>query len=143
MSKEECQFRVKKYSLFTNIGNHSTKGAILKAMPIIVFKYGGKILFAAGFLDSVVDIYHAKDKVRETVLLGFSWAGAAAGAYAAGKFGALAGSFLGPVGTMVGGAAGSVIGGFAGWHTAEYVTKQVYDYSMYPLQKEEYMACVY
>ena len=80
MSKEECQFRVKKYSLFTNIGNHSTKGAILKAMPIIVFKYGGKILFAAGFLDSVVDIYHAKDKVRETVLLGFSWAGAAAGA---------------------------------------------------------------
>ena len=81
--------------------------------------------------------------MRESIIQASSWAGAATGAYAAGMVGAMAGSFFGPIGTIVGGATGSVIGGIAGWHATEYVAKRVYDYFLYPLQKEEYKACVY
>ena len=79
--------------------------------------------------------------MREAIKQVAGWSGAVAGASMGGEFGAGAGSLLGPIGSIVGGAAGAIIGGLAGWYVSETIITQLYDYYMYPIEKEEYIIC--
>ena len=133
--------RVGSFKFFKNIENHTTKGATTLGKIVTVFKYAGKALFVVGGAASLVEVYRAKDKMREAIKQVAGWSGAVAGAGMGGKIGASAGSLFGPIGTIIGGAAGAIVGGLAGWYVSETIVTQVYDYYMYPIEKEEYLIC--
>ena len=98
------------------ITDHTTVGAGGKALykGAKYFRYGGRVLLVVGLVMDVASIVAARDKWKQTAMVGCGWAGAWAGAEGGGMAGAAVGFWAGTEVPVIGNAVGAAIGGFIG-----------------------------
>ena len=143
---------------------HTTSTKIRGTGKIItVFKHKNslKICFIAGIGMSLVDIYKADNRIRESARQVNGWAGAYAGGRLGSSIGARAGMSIAiaagqagpqittpeelltvPVFGAIGGISGGIVGCVGGFFFGATTAEKIYDWIFTPLEKEEWeVAC--
>ena len=144
--------------------DHTTSAKIRGTGKIItVFKHkkSQNICFIAGIGMSLIDIYKADNKTRESARQVGGWAGAYAGGRIGSSIGARAGMTIAiavgqagpqittpeelltvPVFGVIGGISGGIVGSVSGFFFGATATEKIHDWIFTPLEKEEWeIAC--
>lgn len=121
------------------VTNHQPVGGWGRAagVGIRIYKWGGRALFVAGLVGTVLEIYYAENKRRAIAKAGGALAGGIAGAKVGALGGAKVGGWFGPVGAGIGAFVGGLIGGGLGAFAGSKATEYVYDLVAEPLEDED------
>ena len=129
------------------ITNHQPAGRIasVTGSTLRIFKFFGRAMFVIAVIDSLVQIYYAKDRWKEVIVQSAGWTAAWAGARLGGSVGAEGGAEVGVwfdgvgaiPGGLIGGLGGSLVGGATGYFYGTKVTRKFFELT--ELSSEEWI----